>query len=164
MDRRTFLRSSASVASVSAIAGCSALSSGSSDYTFENAGDDAWETWDFQTQGGRFVAGGRFRLEPGEWTSQGFSSAINIRLTYDFNITGGNGVDFYIIDGDEMEDFEERDDPNFDFSDQIEGIGAASTDVTSPEYAVILDNTQFGEMGTGENTSSGTLRLEGQPL
>jgi hypothetical protein len=162
MDRRAFLRTSASVGSISSMAGCSALSGSS--YTFENAGDDAWETWDFQPQGGRFVAGGRFSLEPGEWTSQGFSSAINILLTYDFEITAGNGVELFVVEADEMENFEERNDPDFRFTDQLDGIGRAATEVTTREYSIVLDNTQFGDKETGENTSTGTLRLEGEPL
>lgn len=164
MRRRTFLRNSASVASVTVIAGCSAL--GGSNYTFENAGDDAWETWGFEPQGSRFLAGGRFSLEPGEWTSQGFSSAINIRLSYGFEMSSDTGVEFFVIEADEMEAFENRNDPDIRFSDQIQGNANAyaSTDVVTREYSVVLDNTQFGEMGEGSGTASGLLELEGEPL
>jgi hypothetical protein len=162
MDRRAFLRNSAFVGSITTMGGCSALTGSS--YTFENAGNDAWETWGFQPQGGRFVAGGQFSLEPGEWTSRGFSSAINILLAYDFEITAGNGVEFFVVEADEMENFEQRSDPDFRFTDRLEGIGRAATEVTTREYAIVLDNTQFGDMGTGESTSAGTLRIEGEPL
>lgn len=162
MDRRTFLRSSASVASVSAIAGCSALG-GSSDYTFEFAAEEAWDGFDFQSQGAGFVAGGRFSLEPGQWTAQGFTSANIIRLGYDFNIMSGNGVEFIIVSRDEFEEFENRNDAEIRFSDSLEGRGAANTTVEAREFRVILDNTEYGDMGTGGNTSSGTLQLEAQP-
>lgn len=164
MRRRAFLRNTASVASVTAIAGCSALG-GSSDYKFEDASEEGWETWDFRPQGARYVAGGRFSLEPGQWAFRGYySSAININLTYDFEITSGNGVEFYIIEEDEGEAFVNQNDPDLRFADQLEGIGSASTRVTTREYGFIVDNTEFGDMGTGGNASSGTLRLEAEPL
>lgn len=164
MNRREFLRDSISVASVSALAGCSVLS-GSPDYKFEDASEDAWETWTFQPQGLRYVAGGRFSLEPGEWAFRGYySSTINLNLTYDFDITSGNGVEFFIIERDEGEAFANRNNPDLRFADQLEGIGSAATRVTTREYGFIIDNTQFGDMGSDGSTSSGTLRLEGEPL
>jgi len=137
----------------------------SSNYTFNETSDDALNLgWGVVAEDGEFGSGGNFRLKPGERAFVKYSRPYDFSLTYSYEITSGNRAEFFIISQDELTSFKNRSGPEIYFQACLEGEGSGSTEVTIHEFIVILDNTQFGCVGSANTASVGWLQMKGKSL
>lgn len=166
MKRRNFVRrlgESVSVASATAIAGCSTVLN---TYKFEYVEDKAWNKWLFRSTGDGFVAGGGFRLFPGEYTYKSYSFEQNLSVNFDFEMESPTGVEIFVLQNSELDEFEERGEPNVLYQDQIAGDSVTGVRDTVPVGVVtfVLDNTDYGEMAEGSTRTQGIFSMKGEAL
>jgi len=155
-SRREYLRL-LTAGTTGTLAGCSL--GRSQRYRFEEVGyEEGWEDYSAGGVAGESSEGGRFRLEPGEWTWRSVGASENeAEFGYEIDLTTGPSIEIFIIDENSLSEFRNRESRRYRSHAVITRKQSESMGLPSGEFTAVLDYTQFGSRGTGSVVAEGTF-------
>lgn len=154
MNRREYLASVC--ASTAPLAGClGQLARGEG---FEEA-EDPWSNVQEGSGLGQSVQQADFELEAGQWAAKTFAFGQRAQIGYLAKIDTGNAGETFVLDSNQLDDFEDQ--AEISHYQRLHDTGTdlrGYTTLPVGEYAIVLDNTSYGEQAP-EGSIAGTIRF-----